>query len=74
MSLKLLPGSGITSMVMGNDIFAYAQTYDGDICQFVGNGEKSSEFYGSRKRLSVTRGPKLPRCSPQLLLRRSLTG
>ncbi|RYP40660.1 hypothetical protein DL767_001518 [Monosporascus sp. MG133] len=35
MSLKLLPDSGITSMVMGNDIYSFAQTYEGDIYQFV---------------------------------------
>ncbi|OAP55467.1 hypothetical protein AYL99_10440 [Fonsecaea erecta] len=52
-SLKLLPDSGITSMVMGNDIFAYVQTYEGDIYQFVGNVENSSEFYGSRRKSNV---------------------
>ncbi|OAL39940.1 hypothetical protein AYO20_00853 [Fonsecaea nubica] len=52
-SLKLLPDSGITSMVMGNDIFAFAQTYEGDIYQFVGNVEKSSEFCGLRKKSNV---------------------
>lgn len=53
MSLKFLPDSGITSMVMGNDVFAYAQTYEGDIYQFAGNVEKSSEFYASRKKSNV---------------------
>lgn len=53
MSLKLLPDSRITSMVMGNDVFAYAQTYDGDIYQFVGNVENSSTFYGARKKSNV---------------------
>ncbi|KIW81548.1 hypothetical protein Z517_04574 [Fonsecaea pedrosoi CBS 271.37] len=52
-SLKLLPDSGITSMVMGNDIFAFVQTYEGDIYQFVGNVENSSVFYGSRKKSNV---------------------
>lgn len=53
MSLKFLPDSGITSMVMGNEVFAYAQTYEGDIYQFVGNVEKSTEFYASRKKSNV---------------------
>jgi hypothetical protein len=53
MSLKLLPDSRITSMVMGNNVFAYAQTYDGDIYQFVGNVENSSAYSGSRRKSNV---------------------
>jgi hypothetical protein len=53
MALKLLPDSSITSMVMGNDVFVYAQTYEGDIYQFVGNVENSSEFYSSRRKSNV---------------------
>ena len=53
MSIKLLPDSSITTMVMGSDVYAYAQTYEGDIYQFVGNVENSSVFYGSRKRSNV---------------------
>lgn len=47
--LKLLPDSGITSMVMDNEVFACAQTYEGDIYQFVGNVEGSKEFYSTRR-------------------------
>jgi hypothetical protein len=39
-------------MVMGSDVYAYAQTYEGDINQFVGNVENSA-FYGSRRRSNV---------------------
>ena len=53
MSIKLLPDSSITTMVKGSDVYAYAQTYEGDIYQFVGNVENSSVFYGSRKRSNV---------------------
>lgn len=53
MSIKLLPDSSITTMVTGNDAYAYAQTYEGDIYQFVGNVENSSVFYGSRKRSNL---------------------
>ena len=53
MAIKLLSDSSITTMVMGSDVYAYAQTYEGDIYQFVGNVENSSAFYGSRKRSNV---------------------
>ena len=53
MAIKLLPDSSITTMVKGSDVYAYAQTYEGDIYQFVGNVENSSAFYGSRKRSNV---------------------
>lgn len=53
MPIKLLPDSSITSMAMGNDVYAYAQTYDGDIYQFVGNVENSTAFYGSRRKSNV---------------------
>ncbi|KAF1998464.1 hypothetical protein P154DRAFT_546783 [Amniculicola lignicola CBS 123094] len=52
-SLKLLPDSGLSSMVMGNDIYAYAQTYDGDIYQFVGNVRNSSTFIRSKRKSNV---------------------
>ena len=52
-SLKLLPDSRITSMVMGNEVYAYAQTYEGDIYQFVGSVENSLEFYSSRRKSNV---------------------
>ena len=54
MSVRTLPDSGITSMVMGDDIYAYAQTYEGDIYQFMGNVENStSRFYISRRKSTV---------------------
>jgi hypothetical protein len=53
MSVVLLPDSRITSMVMGNDIFAYAQAYDGDIYQFVGAVENAVTYYGQRKKSGV---------------------
>ena len=53
MAIRLLPDSSITTMVKGSDVYAYAQTYEGDIYQFVGNVENSSVFYGSRKRSNV---------------------
>lgn len=53
MSIVLLPDSRITSMVMGNDIFIYAQTYDGDIYQFVGAVEDAVTYYGQRRKSGV---------------------
>ncbi|KAK3295594.1 uncharacterized protein B0H64DRAFT_424279 [Chaetomium fimeti] len=53
MSTVLLPDSRITSMVMGNDIFAYAQAYDGDVYQFVGAVENGVTYYGQRRRSGV---------------------
>jgi len=40
-------------MVMGNDIFAYAQAYDGDIYQFVGAVENAVTYYCQRKKSGV---------------------
>ncbi|KAH6617430.1 hypothetical protein F5144DRAFT_586428 [Chaetomium tenue] len=53
MSAVLLPDSRITSMVMGNDIFAYAQAYDGDLYQFVGAVEDGVAYYGQRRKSGV---------------------
>ena len=53
MPIHLLPDSSITTMVMGGDVYAYAQTYDGDIYQFIGNVPNSSAFYGNRKKSHV---------------------
>ena len=53
MPIHLLPDSSITTMVMGGDVYAYAQTYDGDIYQFIGNVSNSSAFYGNRKKFHV---------------------
>ena len=70
MSIKLLPDSRITSMVMGSDIYAYAQTYDGDVYQFVGAVENAVTYYGQRKKSGVIiermRGSKTGPNAPKL--------
>lgn len=54
MSVKLLPDSSITTMVKGSYVYAYAQTYEGDIYQFVGNlDDQTKEFRGLRKKSNV---------------------
>ena len=53
MSIKLLPDSSITTMVMGDDVYAYAQTFEGDIYQFKGGVQDSKAFYTIRKKSNV---------------------
>ncbi|KAI1097944.1 hypothetical protein F4804DRAFT_326090 [Jackrogersella minutella] len=60
MSIKYLPTTGITSMVTNKHVYAYAQVYEGDLCELVGSMrvEEGQPVYGYEKQkfaFAVTR-------------------